>query len=68
MGPLERLIHELPPDLKKQVEDFAHSLLKKSGRSSNGKMTLKWRGGLGDLRDERTSVDLQYEAGRCWGD
>lgn len=68
MSPLEKLIHTLPPEFQKQVEDFARSLLKDSERPSNGKMTLDWRGGLGDLRDRGTSVDLQHQAGKWWGD
>lgn len=49
MPSLEDRIKGLPPDLRREVEDFVR------------KMTFSWAGVLTDLRDQYTSVELQHK-------
>lgn len=62
MAKLEEMIQTLPPDLKKQVEDFVKSLIEKRFRKSSRRLNLSWRGGLRHLRDQYTSMELQKKA------
>ena len=54
----------LPEHLKRQVLDFMEFLLKKYRGGDNETETFKfdWEGGLSDLRDNYTSVELQHNA------
>jgi len=60
-------IKELPPELQQEVEDFVQSLEKRV-RKPKGQLRLDWRGGLRDLRDQYTSVELQHKVLEWWGD
>ncbi len=69
--PLEKLIQELPPELQKEVEDFARFLLatKAPVQQSQGKtsrLRLTWAGGLAEFRDQFTSVKLQKQSLDWW--
>jgi len=68
MTRLEQLVKELPPELHRAAEDFLESLLAKRARKRKEALKLDWRGGLGDLRDRYTSVELQHKAQEWWGD
>ncbi len=62
---LEELIKKiegLPEDQRKQVEDYVQQI---SIVKSKKPFEFKWAGGLKDLRDKYTSVELQHKA---WGD
>lgn len=68
MTRLEQLVKELPPELHRAAEDFLESLLAKRSRKRKEALKLDWRGGLCDLRDRYTSVELQHKAQEWWGD
>jgi hypothetical protein len=61
MKDLQARISELPPELRREVEDFVEFLLEKRMRRPQGKPTFAWAGALRDLRDRYTSVELQHE-------
>jgi hypothetical protein len=72
MTDLEKLIEDLPPDLRQEVEDFARFLLTTRADSSNNpdgprKLTLSWAGALAEYRDRFTSLELQKQSLRWWG-
>ncbi|NUO78836.1 DUF2281 domain-containing protein [candidate division KSB1 bacterium] len=60
--PLEELIKELPRDLKSEVRDFAEFLLTKRAKKAPKKLRQDWAGGLSDLRDQYTEIELQKKA------
>lgn len=60
-------IQKLPPELQQEVEDFVQSLEKRV-QKPKGQLKLDWRGGLRDLRDQYTSVELQHRVLEWWGD
>ncbi|MGO9275458.1 MAG: DUF2281 domain-containing protein [Terriglobia bacterium] len=68
MKTLEELIKELPPDLKREVQDFAQFLLDKKGRPARRKVGLSWAGALSEFRDQFTSLELQKKSLEWWGD
>jgi hypothetical protein len=68
MTRLEQLAKELPPELHRAAEDFLESLLAKRSRKRKVALKLDWRGGLRDLRDRYTSMELQHKAQEWWGD
>jgi len=56
-------LEELPEDLKKEVLDYIEFLLQKyGGKTKKGRFRFDWEGGLSDLREKYTSVELQHEA------
>ena len=61
MKSIEERIKELPPEPRKEVQDFVDHLLAKRKRKSKGKLKLDWAGALKDLRDKYTSVELQHK-------
>lgn len=68
MKSLEDMMKELPPELKREVEDFAQFLIERYTRRPQGPFKLDWRGALRDLRDQYTSVRLQHKSHEWWGD
>ena len=62
MKELQELLEELPPNLQKEVRDFAEFLLEKSKKKPEGAPHFQWAGALKDLRDQCTSVELQHKA------
>jgi galactose-1-phosphate uridylyltransferase len=58
---LEDIIKELPPDLKRELEDFAQFLWEKKRKKTKRKLKLTWAGALADLADKYTSVELQHK-------
>lgn len=60
---LKTKIEELPTDLKKEVFDYIEFLLQKySKRIKKEKFRFDWEGGLSELKDKFTSVELQHKA------
>jgi hypothetical protein len=57
-------LDELPEDLRKEVYDFMEFLLQKHGSSKakKGKFKFDWEGGLSELKDKYTSVELQHKS------
>lgn len=68
MKTLEEMVGELPPDLRQEVRDFVEFLQEKKARRKQKKLRLSWAGGLKELRDQYTSVELQHKALEWWGD
>jgi hypothetical protein len=68
MSELEEVIRELPLDLHQEVVDFAKFLMEKRGRKPKGRLKLDWRGGLEDMKDQYTSVELQHKIQEWRGD
>ena len=71
MTPLEKLIEELPPELQREVEDFARFLLEtKAGAPMSArkptKLRLSWAGGLSEFRDKFAAIDLQKKSLDWW--
>jgi hypothetical protein len=61
MPTVKELVEQLPPDIQREVRDFAEFLLEKRRKRAEGKPDFKWAGALQDLRDDYTSVELQHE-------
>ncbi len=61
---IEHKVRELPEDLKREVLDYIEFLIKKYKGKEIGKRKFKfdWEGGLSDIRDKFTSVELQHNA------
>ena len=68
MKPIEEMIKELPPELRKEVEDFAAFLLERRSGKSGRKLRQDWAGALKDLRGQYTSLELQKMALQWRGD
>jgi hypothetical protein len=61
-----KVTNGLPERLQKEVRDFARFLAEKKVRPLRRKLRLDWAGGLKDLRDEYTSVELQHKILDWW--
>jgi hypothetical protein len=61
---IETKVRKLPENLKKEVLDYIEFLLEKHEGKKIKKKGFRhdWEGGLSDLRDEFTSVELQHKA------
>jgi len=68
MGKIEEIVRELPPELRREVEDFAQFLVNKQGRKTGRKLRQDWAGGLREYRDKYTSLELQKKAMEWRGD
>ena len=68
MSPLGELVEKLPPELLREVEDFARFLLETRGQAKGAPFRLDWAGGLSEFRDRFTSLELQKKALEWWGD
>jgi len=68
MKSIEERIKNLPPTLKKEVEEFVNSLLKRRRKKSGKKLRQDWAGALKDYRDQYTSLELQKKASEWRGD
>lgn len=57
-------IRELPEDLRREVLDYIEFLLEKyKGKEIKPKeFKFDWEGGLSDIREKFTSVELQHKA------
>jgi hypothetical protein len=59
---------QLPPDMQQEVADFVEFLAAKVASNRAPGFRLDWFGGLRDLRDKYTSVELQHKILELWGD
>lgn len=60
---LEMKIQELSEDLRREVLDYVEFLLSKyKEREAKKKFEFDWEGGLSDLKEKFTSVELQHKA------
>jgi hypothetical protein len=61
-------MNDLPDHLIRQVSDYVDFLIAKYGQKKNDKKKSKskfkfdWEGGLSDLRNQYTSIELQHQA------
>jgi hypothetical protein len=57
-------LEELPEDLRNEVYDFMEFLLQKHGsaKAKKGNFKFDWEGGLSDLKEKYTSVELQHKS------
>jgi hypothetical protein len=63
MKTLEEIMKELPPELQKEVCDFAEFLLEKTKGAKKGrKLSLSWAGGLSEYKNMYTSLELQKKS------
>ncbi len=68
MATLDDLVDQLPPELQREVEDFAKFLLETRAQRKGGKLSLDWAGALSEFSGQFTSLDLQKKALEWWGD
>ncbi|MDR4496760.1 MAG: DUF2281 domain-containing protein [Candidatus Scalindua sp.] len=60
---LENKLEALPHELKKEALDFIEFLMfKHHQKIKKGKFKFDWEGGLSNLQNKYTSVELQHEA------
>ena len=61
---IEAKIEKLPDHLIPEINDFIDFLLFKHGDKKTGKAKFKfdWEGGLSNLKNEFTSVELQHKS------
>ncbi len=62
MVEIERHFKRLPDDLKRELIDYMEFLLEKRSQANKKGLELTWRGGLRELKDEYSSVELQHNA------
>jgi hypothetical protein len=65
---LKEVIEQLPPELQREVHDFAQFLLERRSPPKQRRLRQSWAGGLREFRDRFTSLDLQKKAMEWWGD
>lgn len=70
MKMLEEIYKKLPPELQREVEEFALFLLEKKAKGRKEERFLKqdWAGGLKRYRKTYTSLDLERKALEWRGD
>ena len=68
MEDIEEIVKKLPPDLKREVEDFVNFLIEKKARKQGRKLRQDWAGALKEYRDKYTSLELQKKALEWRGD
>ena len=60
---IELKIRDLPEDLKKEVLNYIDFLLKKYKNAGKAKkFKFDWEGGLSEMQEKFTSVELQHKA------
>lgn len=65
---VQDIIKALPPELQREVEDFARFLLEKRVKKHGKRLRQDWAGALRDYRDQYTSLELQKKAMEWRGD
>ena len=58
---IQQEIMKLPPDKQQEVINFIHLLRSQDKTKENKFLKLDWAGGLKELRDKYTSVELQHK-------
>ncbi len=63
MTRLEQLVKDLPPNLQREVEDFAQFLVEKRHESHPACFLQQdWAGGLREFREQYSALALQQQA------
>jgi hypothetical protein len=65
---IDELIKALPPELQREVEDFARFLIERRGQKRGEKLRQNWAGALRDYRVQYTSLELEKKALEWRGD
>jgi hypothetical protein len=68
MENIEEMVKKLPPELRREVEDFVNFLIEKKARKRGRKLRQDWAGALKDYRDRYTSLELQKKVLEWRGD
>ncbi|MDM7940857.1 MAG: DUF2281 domain-containing protein [Methanothrix sp.] len=68
MTSLAEFVEQLPPDIQKEIKDFAEFLLEKKAKKRREVPTFDWEGALKDLGEQCTSVELQHKILEMRGD
>ena len=68
MDEIDRLMEKLPPDLQREVREYARCLLERKRHPRRKHLRMKWAGALREFRDQFSSLDLQRKAMEWWGD
>jgi hypothetical protein len=68
MKTLDEVVRQLPPELQREVRDFAELLLRRHTPPTQKRLRLSWAGALREFRDQFTSLELQQKALEWWGD
>lgn len=58
---IEEMVKKLPEELQKEVMEFVNSLLANRAKKKGGQPKFDWEGGLEELKDRYTSVELQHK-------
>lgn len=64
---LEERIRDLPPEAQRELEEFLEILISKHSKRGSRRLKQNWAGGLRDLRDKYTSLELQKKSLEWWG-
>ena len=59
---IQEKVQQLSPQNQAEVIDFVDFLLSKEKTTPRKKMKLDWAGGMKDLREQFTSLELQQQA------
>ena len=61
---IEQKIKQLPNHLLPEIMDYIDFLMSRYGqaRKQKSSFTFEWEGGLADLADQFTAVELQHQA------
>lgn len=60
---IRTMLEELPEELEEDVLNYIQSLLQRNDKETKKKgFSFSWEGGLSDLKDKYTSVELQHKA------
>ena len=61
MEPIEKMFNNLPEYLQKKVIGYINLLQIQTKPKRNKQLKLDWLGGLKELKDKYTSVELQHK-------
>jgi len=64
----KELFDKLPPELKKEVENYIEFLLNQRAKKPGKKLSQCWAEGLKEFKDQFTSLELQKKTLEWRGD
>ena len=59
---IEALLRRLPPEAQREVAEYARTLVEQQPPKPKTFLRQSWAGGLSDLKDKYTSLELQKKA------
>jgi hypothetical protein len=68
MATLEEIVQQLPPELRREVQEYAEALLRRHDQKKDHRLRQDWAGALSDYKDQYTGVQLQKKTLEWWGD